>query len=72
MMIVRNKKTGQYVANLKIVDDKVVLDWTNDPCEADLIPEPDSIERVEGFKSFQKAMNLELELIDEKTCRKIH
>lgn len=64
MTIVRNKKTGQYVANMKIVDDKVVLDWTNDPHEADLIPEPDSIEQVEGFKSFQKAMNLELELID--------
>lgn len=64
MKIVRNKKTGQYVANMKIVDDKVVLDWANDPHEADLIPEPDSIEQVEGFKSFQKAMNLELELID--------
>lgn len=64
MKIVRNKKTGQYVANMKIVDDKVVLDWTNDPHEAVLIPEPDSIEQVEGVKSFQKVMNLELELID--------
>lgn len=65
MRIIRNKKTGQYVANLKIVDDKVVLDWTNDPHEAHLISEPDSIGWEEGFKSFQKTMNLELELIDE-------
>lgn len=65
-MIVRNKKTNQYVAGMQLLPgNKLSLLWTNDPHKAEHILSPDQIDWEKGFKSFQKNMNLELELVED-------
>lgn len=65
-MIVRNKKTNQYVAGIQILPgNRLSLLWTDDPHKAEHIPSPNQIDWDKGFKSFQKNMNLELELVED-------
>ena len=65
-MIVRNKKTNQYIAGMRLLPgNKLSLLWTNDPHKAEHILSPDQIDWEKGFKSFQKNMNLELELVED-------
>lgn len=58
-MIIRNKHTGQYIYDFKLIDGKVSVRWTNDKRNACHILSnlPD--------KWKEKAMKLELELIEE-------
>lgn len=65
-MIVRNKKTNQYVAGMQILPgNKLSLLWTNDPHKAEHIPSPNQIDWKKDFESFQKNMKLELELVED-------
>lgn len=63
-MIVRNKKTNQYVAGMQLLPgNRLSLLWTDDPHKAEHIPSPNQIDWEKGFESFQKNMKLELELV---------
>ena len=63
-MIVRNKKTNQYVAGMRLLPgNKLSVIWTDDLHMAEQMS-PDKPDWEKGFKSFQKAMNLELELVE--------
>ena len=63
-MIVRNKKTNQYVAGMQLLPgNRLSLLWTDDPRKAEHIPSPNQIDWEKGFESFQKNMKLELELV---------
>lgn len=69
-MIIRNKHTGQYIYEARLINGKVspgkvsVL-WTNDKRNACHFSSNLQDKWKEGFETFQKAMKLELELIEE-------
>ena len=64
-MIIRNKKTNQYVAGMQLLPgNKLSLLWTDDPHKAEhMVPFQNDWDK--GFKSFQKAMKLELEIVED-------
>ena len=63
-MIVRNKKTNQYIAGMRLLPgNKLSVIWTDNPRMAEQMS-PNKPTWEVGFKSFQKAMNLELELVE--------
>ena len=64
-MIIRNKKTNQYVAGMKLLPgNKLSLLWTDDPHKAEHMT-PSQNDWEKGFESFQKAMKLELEIVED-------
>lgn len=64
-MIIRNKKTNQYVAGMQVLPGKKLsLLWTDDPHKAEHMT-PRENEWKKGFESFQKAMKLELEIVED-------
>lgn len=64
-MIIRNKKTNQYVAGMKLLPgNKLSLLWTDDPRQAEHMT-PSQNDWEKGFESFQKAMKLELEIVED-------
>lgn len=64
-MIIRNKKTNQYVAGMQLLPGKKLsLLWTDDPRQAEHMT-PSQNDWEKGFESFQKNMNLELEIVED-------
>lgn len=64
-MIIRNKQTGQYIYEARLINGKVSVLWTHDKRNACHFSSHLPDKWKEGFETFQKAMKLELELIEE-------